>query len=454
MLPTLRQQFAGFNRDCPAEDTVLDKKAKSASLARVKRALESGLPLTLALTFFAIVPLATVAVPPESQWMVALSLMLGSGGMHVFCSRRVGRLGGVFAGLLYVYSPHLLLSRAYSGADIAALLALALFPLLLWRVDMLRDRPTAGNFILVLPLQMALLSAQASMGIMLGAVAFVWLLSETLIQHFNREASQIAPAASLIALLALLLGSVGAAPAWWPSTSASGAGLDDLASGKEVAGWQALLAVPALSDEGAVTPALGSAQWIAALLGALAAAGLYIRGHRTRHPATFLGVAVFSLLALGLLALMPPSAAPAKQVVLGPVAACLAIVGGVNGLWLERLRTRFKLNMIALIIALPLAAAIPLLHLPLTAAQALDSGVSALDLRGRWSAAPSSALVIAGAALALAALVALKLRRRSLTARPYWTTPPLTRSSAIGILLGGLLALMIFVITAGQLYGQ
>ncbi len=398
------------------------------------RAFDQGLPLALALTLFALAPLAGGSRAVEAP-LIALCLLLGSGGMYAFCARRYGRLGGVIGGLLYAYSPALVGLR-YIDADMPALLSLALFPALLWRVDCFRDRPTSLNFTLVVPLTMAQLVAQPSLGLTLTALAFVWVGAETLIQHINREASQLTPRSSLLALLALIMGGLGAAPLWWPASADS---LPSVVGA--VAEIDALLAPPAIAD-GALTPALGIAQWTLATLGVLAAAALFINGFRTRHPQSLLGVAVFSLLALALIVIFPLSP--------GPVAACLAILGAANGLWLERLGARYRLNFIALIIALPIASSMLLLTSPALADLSSDPGNAATLLAAADPAALDVTLLFSLAALALALLLALRLRGRPLTPRPYWSTPPLQRYDAIGVLLGGLLALLIFVITAGQ----
>ena len=49
---------------------------------------------------------------------------------------------------------------------------------------------------------------------------------------------------------------------------------------------------------------------------------------------------------------------------LGPIAACLAIVGGANGLWLERLGGRLQTGASALLLAVPIVTSTPLLYMP------------------------------------------------------------------------------------------
>ena len=289
------------------------------------------------------------------------SLLSGAGGMYLFCRRRSGSLGALIGGLLYVYSPYLMFTEAYARGAYPELLAFSLFPLLLWRIDALRDQPNAGGFASVFVVQLALINAHNLMALTLTAMTAAWLLFETAIQHFNREASQMRPASAFLALAAMLLGIVGAASFWLPvlleSDSAhlenlTVAGLLDY--GANFVRLEQLLAPAPIHDAGAINGLrelriLGSAQWIAALAGAIGAGALYIRGYRTRHPQAMLGAAFFGCLALVLITLMTPAskplwdALPPLQILqfpwrlLGPAAACLAIVGSMNGLWLSQL---------------------------------------------------------------------------------------------------------------------
>ena len=104
--------------------------------------------------------------------LLLLCFALGSGGMYAFCKRRSGRLGALIAGLVYVYSPYLMFGAPYARGAYGELLALALFPLLLWRVDALRDRPQSVSFLLLCLLQGALLHAHLATALTLTSIAF------------------------------------------------------------------------------------------------------------------------------------------------------------------------------------------------------------------------------------------------------------------------------------------
>ena len=430
---------------------------------------DPGLLLCLLLTLFLVLPLAlNPGLPMDAQMslssaeggLLLLCFALCSGGMYLFCKRRCGRLGALIAGLVYVYSPTLMVDRPYARGAYSELLALALFPLLLWRVDALRDKPKPASFLLVCLLQAALLHTRLTTALTLTGIILSWLLFETLIQQFNREASQMSAGSSVLAGLAMLLGILVSATVWLPTAQASVPALPAF-SGSFLT-LEDLLSAPPLQDAGAINglrelPNLGLAQWALAGLGALAALALFIGGYRTRHPNAFLGTAFFAGLALILIALMQPAAvglwsgSPLLQQLgepsrlLGPSAACLAIVAGISGLWLGRLNSRYQSSAVAILVAAPIVTVIPLLYVP-GWQTSLETDAAELDALSLIAVGDISALVSA-AALLLAVAIAWRLRNWQLTPRPYWTTPALSRTSVVGVLLGGAIALLSLLIT-------
>ncbi|MCY4465001.1 MAG: hypothetical protein OXE46_05660 [Chloroflexi bacterium] len=374
-----------------------------------------GLFMTLALAAFA-------ALTAFSDVASLLCIALASGGMYLFCHRRYGRLGALLAGLVYAYSPHVLLVRG----DWRELLALALLPLLLWRVDALRDKPIGLSFLPVCLLQAALLAAHAS-SIWLTLLAVGWVCFEMTIQHINRESSRLRARPGLIALLALLLGMAAGAPL---------VPMETPGIAHELVPLDVLLSPPALDSSvpppADLPPSLGLAQWTLALLGAAAALGLYVRGYRTRHPNTFLGTAFFALAALGLLAWVQTPAYAA-------IAVSLACLAAANGIGLTRLPARFQSSIIALVVALPIISIIPLLAAPAGEETATDS----LDLLLSLDATAGLSLL----ALAGALVLSLRMGPAQLPPPAYWVSLPLTRSVVIGVLAGGALALSVWLIT-------
>lgn len=392
--------------------------------------------------------------------LVLACLLSASAGMYLFCQRRSGRLGAVLAGLTFVYSPLVIYTLPYARGAYPEMLALALFPLLLWRIDRLRDKPAGVNALLVFLIAIALWHSQTLMALLLMALALGWVGFETGLQAFNREASQMRARASLYALLVLLLGALACAPVWWhvlPDGAANRPGdaveTNQKAEGGQFLRIETLLSPPPRIDAGAINGlpeaySLGIGSWILALAGGISALLLYIGGHRTRHPQAFLGALCFALLALALILLLTSEAGAdplPKRQMLAPLAVCLAIVAGMNGIWLGKLDRRIQLGAIACLIALPIAAAIPLLYLP---EWQVTAPIGMLE--GEPMAEPQSAVdgLAAVSMLATALLLGLawRLRIKQSPPRPYWTAPPLTRSAILGICVGGTMTVLLLAL--------
>ena len=303
--------------------------------------------------------------------------------MYQFCRRRSGRLGAVIAGLAYVYSPYIMYAELYLRAAYPEFCALAMFPLILCRVDELRDRATPLNFLLLVLLQVALINMHNLMGLLLPGIALTWVVFEMAIQRLKRKASGLNWRDWAQALLAMGLGFLAAASFWLPLFMESNSvrlGTSNLAHhGRHFLQAHQLLGLPwSLNENGWLFPhntlSLGLAQVSLALTGLVAGAWLYVRGYRSRHPQTFLGVAFFVLLALALLLLIHPRSwriwaalRPLQLFIfpwrlLGPSAACLAIVASANGLWLSQLEARRQLCLVALAVLLPIVLVAPLLN--------------------------------------------------------------------------------------------
>jgi len=316
-------------------------------------------------------------------WLVALCLFACSGGMYLFCKRRSGRLGAVIAGLVYVYSPYLMYSDLYRRAAYPEFLSFALFPLVLWRADTLRDKPTPLNFLMLVLLQVALVNAHNLMGLLLPGITLAWIIYETAIQRLNRESSGLDWRDSAWALLAMALGFFAAASFWLPVFLESDSVRLDTSSFQHFSHFflyaDRLLGLPWAQNEfgsplPSDKPSLGVAQYVLALTGLVFGAWLYLRGYRSRHPQTFLGITFFAPLAVALLLLIHPRSwgvwetlSPLQYLLfpwrlLGPIAASLAIVASLNGLWLSQLGARGQIGLVGLAVSLPIALVIPLLN--------------------------------------------------------------------------------------------
>jgi len=453
----------------------------------LRKIYDPGLVLVLLLSLFNAIPLASnPGFPDGLRWLAFVGLLACAGGMYLFCRRRSGCLGAGIAALVYVYSPYLMHTLPYARGAYPELLALALFPLLLWRVDALRDRPSGASFVAVFALEAALISADYLSSLIFTLIVVAWLTVETAVQRFNREAGQVDTRSGALALAALLLGIVGPATFWLPALLESDSVMREeftavplSDSDRRFVRLDELLSAPPVQDASAIMiprdfRLLGAAQWLAALIGGVRALQLYIVGYRTRHPQTFLGAAFYALLALAMIFLMMPAAAslweglrplqllqfPARF--LGPTAACLAIVASTNGFWLERLEARYRIGIIALAVALPIVVAFPLLFLPEWRHASMEPSAGALhlaELARRGTGAPFSdefiprdahslaAHALSAFSVALLCIIVWRLRNREPTVKPYSTVPSLVNASRYGILLGGGIALLAFAIT-------
>ncbi|MCY4021479.1 MAG: 6-pyruvoyl-tetrahydropterin synthase-related protein [Chloroflexi bacterium] len=333
--------------------------------------------------------------------LLALSLLGCSSGMYLFAKRRFGCLSGIVAGLLYVYSPYLMYTEAYARGTYPELLSFALFPWLLWRVDALRDKPSPVNFLSLVLVQTALINAHNLMALVLTGMTVAWIAFEAIVQQANREASRMDWRSAAWALLGMALASGVAATFWLPVVLESDsvhlqnltvAGLLDYR--EAFVRLPDLLAGPPIHDAGAINglselKTLGVAQWMLALLGLGASAALYIRGFRSPHPQSFLGVLFFGATALAMLVLVMPVSLPIWDSLrpiqflqfpwrlLGPIAACLAIIGGANGIWLEKLDSRWQISLAASAVALPIVLAIPLFYIPEWRHETLNTSIAA-----------------------------------------------------------------------------
>ena len=333
--------------------------------------------------------------------VLMFSLMGCSSGMYLFVKGRAGRLGGIIAGLVYVYSPYLMYTEPYARGTYPELLAFAIFPFMLWRIDSLRNKSTALNFVWVVVLEIALINAHNLMALTLTTLIFGWVVWEAVIQKRNQHASRLRWQPSLIAFLAILLGMAVSAKFWLPVLLESesvnlqnltGVALLDFRNFFVPLGD--LLTMTPRHDAGAINGLsqlliIGVAQWGLALLAFIATSWLYIRGYRSRHAQTYLGMLYFALMALVMIILITPSAAgfwesfQSVQLLqfpwrlLGPVATCLAIIAGMNGLWLKRLTKPFQIGLVACIVALPILTVIPLFYVPEWSNTEVDTSIAA-----------------------------------------------------------------------------
>ena len=342
------------------------------------------------------------------RWLLLLCYLMSGAGMYLFCLRRSGPLGALIGGLVYVNSPYLLHVNAELRGAYPELFALSLFPILLWRMDALRDAPNGRNFLPVMLLEAALINSHNLSAVMMTGIAFAWLAFEAVIQRLNREASQLDSRGELWAALALCSGILAAASFWLPVIlEAESVTLVNFARDVDSDHWltigeQFKVAVQFYSfDRPPFREALhiGIAQWTFALAAVCAALVLYARGYRTRHPHTFLGAVFLFGLSLSLIYMATPqSSQPIWDVapvlrylqfpwrLLGPVAVCMAYLASLNGLWLSRLPRNLRLPAIALAIIAPVLCGLAITRTMVWDYENVDVSAAAL-MRARYTGA-------------------------------------------------------------------
>lgn len=80
--------------------------------------------------------LLTDVQPHESlKVMLGVAIFVGGIGTMSFIRRRSGLLAGVFAGILFLFSPYILVTAPYLVTDLGMLWAVSLFPVVLWALD-------------------------------------------------------------------------------------------------------------------------------------------------------------------------------------------------------------------------------------------------------------------------------------------------------------------------------
>lgn len=317
-----------------------------------------------------------------ARWLLLLCFLMCGVGMYLFCQRRSGRLGALIGGLVYVNSPYLFHVNAQLRGAYPELFALSLFPILLWRMDALRDAPNGRNFLLVLLLEVALINTHNLSAVLMTGIAIAWLAFEAAIQSLNREASQLDGRGELWAALALSIGILTAANFWLPAIlEGESVTLEEFLYDVDSDHWLSIgeqfkVAAQFYSFERPSffeTLHIGIAQWIFALAGVGGALALYVRGYRTRHPHAFLGSVFFLGLSLSFIFMMTPQSQPIWDVapalrfmrqhpwrLLGPVTVCMACLASLNGLWLSRLPRDLGLAVIALAITAPVVCGLAL----------------------------------------------------------------------------------------------
>jgi hypothetical protein len=310
--------------------------------------------------------------------LIVLAMLLGSGGMVAFVRPLAGRWGGLLAALAYTFSPYILYTEPYSRGAYPEMMAFALFPPLMALYGRLLRGGGRWTFVAAALLEALLICTHNLMALALTALLVGWLLWSA--AAVLRGAGWRAVRVHGWALLALGLG-VGIAAGFWLPVMLEGsavrlgnltgmAGVAELDYRRFFVPLSHLLAPSPRVDTSVLNGLehqlnLGQPQVILALLGL---AALLVVGRKRTAAALF-----FAPAALVMIVLMIPAANVIWGLVspltflqfpwrfLGPIAFCLAVLVGMNGLWLERLRPHLRLALAAAGSAALVWAAAPLL---------------------------------------------------------------------------------------------
>lgn len=274
---------------------------------------------------------------------------IGAGmGMYAFARRQWGSRAGLLAAVTYSLSPYLLYIDPYGRGVLAETLSLALFPWVLWSFQRISDRRPKRRAAGAAMMLGALVCAHNLMGMILSAVLLGWVIWQQLVKRSPQSADGPAHAHAPrlgLQLVALALGVGLTAFFWLPVALEQGAvQLGNLVSEgghfdfrSHFVGLGELLRPSPLLDLGATEPKpafnLGPAQWLMAVVGV---SGLLLRRRTGWKGALFFAVAGLILLFL-VLSLSEPiwSTVPLMPFIqfpwrlLGPLAACLALLAGI-----------------------------------------------------------------------------------------------------------------------------
>lgn len=355
--------------------------------------------------------------------LTILCMLLAGGGTYLFMRDAVGKLAGILAALAYVYSPYILFTEPYTRGAYPELLALALLPLVMWRYERLLRTGGGLNLALAALSSGLLIITHNLMALVLTGLLGAWVMWQIITQYMGVRAQRAVPLPnnnlrwrSFLGLLALMLGVGLAAYFWLPVIAEQDAArLGNLTAVAQLdyrhffVPLADLLAFSPRPDAGAINGLaehqlnLGVAQWVLAgvgSIGILFGLNYLTPASRRSTPPLYpmergMGGEVrifalfFALITAALIFLMLPASAFLWQATaplaflqfpwrfLGPAAFTLAVLVGLNAVWLERLPARLSSPLTALMIVLPMALAMPTLYVDEWDNTAVDTSVAA-----------------------------------------------------------------------------
>ncbi len=347
--------------------------------------------------------LPVVNVVLAVKLVFVLGLVVSGWGMYAFVRDRWGVRPGVLAAVSYLFAPYVLYIDPHARGVLAEFFSFALFPWVLWAFDRLAAGGGRWRVSLAAGLLAALICTHNLMALVFVALLAGWIGWQWLVVRRRPG----------VLLLAFALGVGLAAFFWLPVTWERGAvqlgnvvgegGHYDFRN--HFLNLSELLGSTLRLDLGATEPAyrfnLGVAQWVLGLAGA---AVLLWRTARRRPEGLF-----FVLASAGLTLLVLPLSQPIWEHVpmmaylqfpwrlLGPLAACLAVLAGVAFAELDALwapggrRVDAALGLMLLVVLL---LALPLTYPPTWPADfgpTDPAGIVQAELSGRWLGTTSTA---------------------------------------------------------------
>lgn len=317
--------------------------------------------------------------------VIVISLLGGGAGMYGFTRGLAGRPGGILAAVIYVYSPYLVYTEPYSRGAYPELLAFGLFPTAMWAYRWLRDSGRGGAFAAAALGSGALILTHNLMALVLSGLLVAWLVWEAVLgnRQDGQNTASLRTHNAAVPFAALAVGVGLAAFFWLPVMQEGGAVKLANLTGTAELNYQnffvpaAHLLAASPRHDLSVTNALehqlnlGVAQWGLGLLGTLGTAALGLRSRRVEWTAIF-----FTLAAAGLIFLIEPAAAPVWKTLtpmaflqfpwrlLGPAVFCLAVLGGMNAIWIARLPRQWGKIIPAGMVVVVIGLAAPTLVIP------------------------------------------------------------------------------------------
>ncbi len=378
--------------------------------------------------------------------LVILCLPAAGMGMYLFVREHINPRAGILAALVYVYSPYIVFTEPITRGDYPELLCFALFPLVMWRVERLLHTRRGKDFALVSLAIGIFALAHNLMSVLLLALLVGWIIWRKLFGMISWAQFFYVAASTLLGIgLALYF--------WLPivlehnAVQLGNVPVNIQSEQENFFGFfvplNRLLALSPLADAGAANGTLlrlnlGVAQWVLAFTGILGLAFLVRQriftteaqrpqrkfqektdlsdnlslGTRNSELGTnlstqhsVLSTIFFAFAALILIGMMLPLASGLWTSVaalnflefpwrlLGPIAFCLAVLAGMNAVWIERLPIRTaQIATIALIVT-PVLLALPTLYVPVERLTRLDTSPAAYlqsELSGQTSPGTSA----------------------------------------------------------------